>query len=161
MPLENFYLGYRMKDLRTGEFVESVCIPLPLPEQQFRTYKLSKRFDQDISAVCAAFALTFDGRQVRAARIAYGGMAATPKRATLAETALIGQPWDEVTLSSAITALTQDYAPLSDMRASGTYRMKAAQNLLRRFWLETRFDAPLSNDAVNVYADSLSGSDQP
>jgi xanthine dehydrogenase small subunit len=89
---------------------------------------------------------------VREARIAYGGMAATPKRAARAEAALNGQPWNEATLSTAMAMLAEDYAPLSDMRASSGYRLKAAQNLLRRFWLETRAEAPLPNAAVNAYA---------
>jgi xanthine dehydrogenase small subunit len=152
MPLENFYLGYQKKDLQTGEFVEAVQIPLPRPDVQFRTYKLAKRYDQDISAVCAAFGFTLDGDVVREARIAFGGMAATPKRAMLTESFINGKTWNEATLTQAMALLAQDYAPLSDMRASDRYRMKAAQNLLRRFWLETRADAPLPPQAVNVFA---------
>ena len=152
MPLENFYLDYQKKDLQPGEVVEAMRLPLPRPEQRFRTYKLSKRFDQDISAVCAAFAITLDERIVRSARIAFGGMAATSRRAPQAEAALIGREWNETTLEEAVTALADDYAPMTDMRASSDYRMKAAQNLLRRFWLETRPDAPLGADALNVFA---------
>ncbi len=154
MPLENFYLDYQKKDLRPDEFVESVRVPLPHPGLRFRTYKLSKRFDQDISSVCAAFALTLDGDVVQAARIAFGGMAATSRRAPKAEAALTGRTWDEAALADAVQALADDYAPLTDMRASGTYRSKAAQNLLRRFWLETRPDAPLPSCAVNAFADA-------
>jgi xanthine dehydrogenase small subunit len=152
MPLEVFYLDYQKKDLRPGEFVEAVRVPLPKAGLCFRTYKLAKRFDQDISAVCAAFAITLDGDTVRDARIAFGGMAATSRRAPKAEAALNGQPWNEATLEAAIAALAQDYTPLTDMRASGAYRMKTAQNLLRRFWLETRPDAPLPATAVNAFA---------
>jgi len=152
MPLENFYLDYQKKDLRADEFVEAVRVPLPQPSLRFRTYKLSKRFDQDISAVCAAFAITLDGATVREARIAFGGMAATSRRAPKAEAALKGREWNEATLNDAVKALAEDYAPLTDMRATSTYRMKSAQNLLRRFWLETRPDAPLSNEAVNAFA---------
>ena len=118
----------------------------------FRTYKLSKRFDQDISAVCAAFAITLDGETVRSARVAFGGMAATPKRASACEAALIGQIWDETTLQAAREALAQDYQPLSDMRASSAYRLQSAQQLLTRFWLETRPHAPLPESKVNVFA---------
>jgi xanthine dehydrogenase small subunit len=130
---------------------------VPLPQAQasalhFRTYKLSKRFDQDISAVCAAFALTLDGDCVANIRIAYGGMAATPKRAAAAEAAMHGQPWNEATLAAAMAALDQDYAPLTDMRASASYRMRTAKNLLHRFWLETRPDAPLASAEVNAFA---------
>jgi len=152
LALEDFYLGYQKKDLRPGEFVRAVQVPLPRADLCFRTYKLAKRFDQDISAVCAAFAVTLDGATVLDARIAYGGMAATPKRAAAAEAALRGQPFDEVALRAAMAALARDYAPLSDMRASSAYRMRAAQNLLRRFWLETRVDDPLPASAVNAFA---------
>jgi xanthine dehydrogenase small subunit len=152
LPLEALYLGYQKKDLRADEFVQAVRVPLPRADVQFRTYKLAKRFDQDISAVCAAFAFTLDGGVVREARIAFGGMAATPKRAALAEAALNGKPWSEANLAMAMDALAQDYQPLSDMRASSAYRMKTAQNLLRRFWFETRLDAPLAANAVNAFA---------
>ena len=152
LALDAFYLGYQKKDMQPGEVVAAVRVPLPRAGVHFRTYKLSKRFDQDISAVCAAFTLTLDGDRVAAVRIAYGGMAATPKRAAAAEASLMGQPWNEAALNAAIAAMDQDYAPLSDMRASAGYRMRTARNLLRRFWLETRLDAPLTNVDVNAYA---------
>jgi xanthine dehydrogenase small subunit len=155
LPLEDFYLGYQQKDLRPGEFVQGLRVPLPRAQVAFRTYKLAKRFDQDISAVCAAFALTLDGATVptvREARIAFGGMAATPKRAAQAEAALRGRAWDEAALGDAMAALALDYAPLSDMRATGSYRMQAAQNLLRRFWFETRSTDPLPPEALNAFA---------
>jgi xanthine dehydrogenase small subunit len=157
LALEDFYLGYQQKDLRPGEFVRALRVPLPRPGVAFRTYKLSKRFDQDISAVCAAFAFELDGDVVRSARIAFGGMAATPKRAAGAEALLAGRTWSEDALSEAMDALAQDYAPLTDMRASGGYRMQAARNLLRRFWLETRPGNPLPNEAVNAFAVRASG----
>jgi xanthine dehydrogenase small subunit len=152
LALEDLYLGYQKKDLRPGEFVRAVRVPLPQPNVAFRTYKLAKRFDQDISAVCAAFAFTFDGERIATARIAFGGMAATPKRAANAEALLRGQLWNEDAVAAAMAALTTDYAPLSDMRASSTYRMQAAQNLLRRFWYETRLEAPLAAVDVNAFA---------
>jgi len=152
LPLENLYLAYQKKDLRADEVVKALRVPLPGPHLQFRTYKLAKRFDQDISAVCAAFSFVRDGATVTRARIAFGGMAATPKRAREAEAAMDGQPWNEATLTAAMAALARDYQPLSDMRASSAYRMKAAQNLLRRFWLETRADAPLAKAEVNAFA---------
>jgi xanthine dehydrogenase small subunit len=151
LALEDFYLGYQQKDLKADEFVAALRVPLPRDGVRFRTYKLAKRFDQDISAVCAAFALNIEGDIVKEARIAFGGMAATPKRASSAEEVLAGRAWDEAALTEAMAALAQDYAPLSDMRASGNYRMKTAQNLLRRFWLETRPDNPLPPGAVNVF----------
>jgi xanthine dehydrogenase small subunit len=152
LALEDLYLGYQQKDLRPGEFVRAVRVPLPREDVAFRTYKLAKRFDQDISAVCAAFAFTFDGPVIKQARIAFGGMAATPKRAAATEALLAGRTWDEDTLTSAMAALLDDYAPLSDMRASSSYRMQAAQNLLRRFWYETRLDAPLAAVDVDAFA---------
>jgi xanthine dehydrogenase small subunit len=118
LALEDFYLGYQQKDLRSGEFVQAVRVPLPRPGVQFRTYKLAKRFDQDISAVCAAFAFRIDGETVLDARIAFGGMAATPKRASTAEALLAGKAWNEASVSAAMAAMAQDYAPLSDMRVS-------------------------------------------
>jgi xanthine dehydrogenase small subunit len=157
LALEDFYLGYQQKDLRPGEFVQAVRVPLRPDGLRFRTYKLSKRFDQDISAVCAAFSFTLEGDRVAWPRIAFGGMAATPKRAAAAEAALSGRPWTEETLREAMAALEQDYAPLSDMRASSGYRLKAAQNLLRRFWLETRPHDPLPREAVNAFALGASG----
>jgi xanthine dehydrogenase small subunit len=156
LALEDFYLGYQQKDLQPGEFVRALRIPHARAGVAFRTYKLAKRFDQDISAVCAAFAFDLgtelEEGVVRAARIAFGGMAATPKRAARAEAALQGRRWDEAALLDAIAALAQDYAPLSDMRASSAYRLQAAQNLLRRYWFETRPENPLPADALNVFA---------
>ena len=152
MALEDFYLGYQKKDLRPDEFVEALKVPLPRAQLKFRTYKLAKRFDQDISAVCAAFAFELDGERIVNARIAFGGMAATPQRATQTETFLRNQIWTEENLVIAMGLLADDYAPLSDMRASNSYRMTTAQNLLRRFWLETRRSAPLLRTALNAYA---------
>ena len=151
MPLEALYLDYMKKDMQADELVEAVRIPLPHAGQRFRTYKLAKRFDQDISAVCAAFSVTLDGGKISDIRIAFGGMAATPKRAALTEAALRGQAWSESVLENAVALMTDDYKPLSDMRASSEYRMKTSQNLLRRFWLETRVDAPLRSDQVNPF----------
>jgi xanthine dehydrogenase small subunit len=152
LALEDFYLGYQQKDLQADEFVAALRVPLAQAGVRFRTYKLAKRFDQDISAVCAAFALTLDGDTVKEARIAFGGMAATPKRAFDAEAVLTGRAWNEAALVEAMAALARDYAPLSDMRASSGYRMKTAQNLLRRFWRETRLENPLPPSAVNAFA---------
>ena len=152
MPLEDFYLDYQKSALQADEFVQAVHIPLPRADVRFRTYKLSKRFDQDISAVCAAFALTIVDDRVVQARIAYGGMAATPRRAARAEAELVGQTWDQARVRAAMAALAQDFAPLSDMRASAAYRLRTAQNLLYRYWLETRTEAPLAPEAVRAFA---------
>jgi xanthine dehydrogenase small subunit len=161
LALEDFYLAYQKKDMAADEVVEAVRIPLPVKGRAFRTYKLAKRFDQDISAVCAAFTVTLAGATITDARIAFGGMAATPKRATAAEAALRGKTWNEAAMQAGMAALAQDYAPLSDMRATSTYRMKAAQNLLQRFWLETRPDAPLPATAVNAFASTAAGKVTP
>jgi xanthine dehydrogenase small subunit len=149
--LEDFYLDYQKKDLRPAEFVEAVRIPLPRPNLHFRTYKLAKRYDQDISSVCAAFAVTLEEGTVREARIAFGGMAATSRRAPAAEAALTGRQWNEAALDDAAAALAHDYAPITDMRASSAYRIQAAKNLLRRFWLETRPDSPMPSRTVNAF----------
>jgi xanthine dehydrogenase small subunit len=140
LPLEDYFLAYGKQDRQAGEFVEAVIVPAPKPGGVLKVYKLSKRFDQDISAVCAAFALDIEQGVVSGARIAFGGMAATPKRATAAEAALVGQAWDTVALEAACAALQTDFTPLSDMRASAAYRMTAAQNLLRKAFVETTSD---------------------
>jgi xanthine dehydrogenase small subunit len=153
MPLDDFYLDYMKNDLDAGEFVQALEVPRRAGRTQaVRAYKIAKRFDCDISAVCAALAIELDGERIAAARLAYGGMAATVRRAALAEAALRGQPWTESTLQAAMAALASDYTPLTDMRASAGYRMQVAQNLLRRFWLETRSQDPLPESAVNVWA---------
>jgi xanthine dehydrogenase small subunit len=137
LPLEDLYLAYQRTALAPGEFVERVRVPLPRPGVRLAAHKVSKRFDQDISAVCAAFALELDGDTVRAARVAFGGMAAIPKRAAACEAALAGQPWTPATCAAAAAALAKDYTPIADMRASAAYRLGVAQNLLRKFHLET------------------------
>ncbi len=138
MPLEDFFIDYREQDRRKGEFVEAVTLPANAPD--LACEKLSKRRDQDISAVMAAFNITEAKGKITAARLAFGGMAGTPKRAAEAEAALIGQPWSEATIRKAMMALKSDFTPLSDMRASAAYRMQGAQNLLLRHFL-TRAEA--------------------
>ncbi|MGR3486052.1 MAG: xanthine dehydrogenase small subunit [Paracoccaceae bacterium] len=132
MPIEDFFLDYGRQDRAPGEFVEWIDIPKDRPN--FGVQKLSKRFDQDISAVCGAFDVTLDGDTVTAARVAFGGMAATPRRAPAAEAALTGRPWSRETAEAAADALTRDFEPLSDMRATARYRMDAAQRMLARHW---------------------------
>ncbi len=134
MPLEDFFLDYRKQDRQPGEFVEAVSISRQT--DRLKCYKLSKRFDQDISAVCGCFSITVDGGKVAQARIAFGGMAGTPKRASAVEAALIGQPWTEETVRAAMTKFAEDYQPLSDMRASADYRLVTAQNMALRYFLE-------------------------
>ena len=137
MLLEDFFIDYGKQDRRPGEFVEYVVLPKPEPNTHFRCYKISKRFDQDISAACGAFQLRLDGGNVADIRIAFGGMAATPKRAAATEAALTGKPWTEETIEAALPAMEQDYTPLTDWRASAGYRMAVAKNLLRKFHAET------------------------
>ena len=132
MPLEAFFLDYRKQDRLPGEFVEAVSLPATAPA--LRCYKISKRFDQDISAVCGCFNVTVDDGNVTAARIAFGGMAGIPKRAGKVESALLGQPWTEDTIARATKAFAQDFQPLTDMRASAAYRLTVAQNLLTRYY---------------------------
>jgi xanthine dehydrogenase small subunit len=132
LPLEQFFLAYRKQDRLPGEFVAGVSIPASAPA--LRCYKLSKRFDQDISAVCGCFNVTVEAGIVREARIAFGGMAGVPERASLAEAALVGQPWVLSTAKAAAKAMAGDFTPLSDMRASSDYRQIAAQNLMIRYF---------------------------
>ncbi|MEY3003523.1 MAG: xanthine dehydrogenase small subunit [Pseudomonadota bacterium] len=135
MALEDFFLDYGKQDRRAGEFVEAIS--LPVQPDGLACYKLSKRFDQDISAVCGAFNITRVEGRVVTARIAFGGMAGTPRRAPALEAALVGQPWTESRVSEAAAALAQDFTPLSDMRASAGYRLRAAQGMLVRHYHET------------------------
>jgi xanthine dehydrogenase small subunit len=136
LPLEAFFLAYGKQDRQAGEFVERISVPKPEPAVHFRAYKISKRFDQDISAVIGAFLVRLDGNRVAAARIAFGGMAATPKRAVATEQALIGRILDDDAVAAAKTALAEDFTPLTDMRASAGYRLRVAQNLIDRLRVE-------------------------
>ncbi|MCZ7563598.1 MAG: xanthine dehydrogenase small subunit [Burkholderiales bacterium] len=137
LPLEDLYLAYQKTALAAGEFVERVVVPARPAGLRFAAYKVSKRFDQDISAVCAGLALVLEDGRIVSARVAFGGMAATPRRAPACEAALAGATWNDATSERAAAALAHDYQPISDMRASAHYRLRVAQNLLRRFHLET------------------------
>jgi xanthine dehydrogenase small subunit len=152
MPLEDFYVDYMKNRLEAGEFVQAIEVPLARTNVAVRAYKISKRFDCDISAVCAGMAIELDGDSVRQVRFAFGGMAATVRRAAATEAVLLGQPWSQASVTAAMAALAQDFKPLSDMRASAGYRLQVAQNLLQRFWLETRTADPLPENAVSVWA---------
>jgi xanthine dehydrogenase small subunit len=153
MPLADFYLDYMKNRLEPGEFLQAIEVPAAEPDLQVRGYKVSKRFDSDISAVCGGFAIALDAdERVRGVRLAYGGMAAIVKRAAHAEAALAGRPWSAATLRAAQEALAADFAPLSDMRASREYRMQVARNLLERLWLETRARNPLDATQTSVWA---------
>jgi xanthine dehydrogenase small subunit len=152
MALADLYLDYMKNALQAGEFIEAIEIPAREEAVVLRCYKLCKRFDQDISAVCMAIALRLDGDSVADIRIALGGMAAIPKRALLTEQLLMGNKWDESVVTAAMQELAADFAPLSDMRASANYRSRATANLLYRFYLETRPERALDAEAVNVFA---------
>ncbi len=137
IPLEDFFIDYGKQDRVPGEFVEAVHVPVPDAASRFAVWKISKRRDEDITAVLGAFDLRIADGRVEAARIAYGGMAATPKRAKAVEAALTGKAWTQETVEAALSAYDGDFQPISDMRASADYRMMAAKNLLRRYFLES------------------------
>jgi len=137
IALEDFFIRYGEQDLRPGECVARIVLPLPSAGLQFRTYKLSKRIEQDISAVSAAFSIALNAGRISEARVCYGGLAETPRRAAGCEKELQGSAWDSATLDRAMQALGDDFQPITDMRASSQYRLDAARNLLRRFFFET------------------------
>ncbi len=134
MPLENFFLDYGKQDRQPGEFVIGITMPSEAPNH--RVYKLSKRFDQDISAVCGGFNLAFEEGRVSEARVAFGGMAGIPKRASAVEAALLGQTLTDETVVAAMDKMGEDFTPLSDMRASADYRLETAKNMLWRYFLD-------------------------
>jgi len=138
LALDDFYHDYQVNDLGDGEFVAGIRIPLPAAGDIVSSQKWSKRFDQDISAVCTAYKLRLDGGRVQSFRMACGGLAATIKRAAQCEAVIEGAAWDAQTITAACAALAEDFSPISDMRASADIRLVAVQNLLRRFFLETR-----------------------
>ncbi len=152
LPLDDFYTGYQANRLEAGEFVQAMAVPDAAWTRRIRAYKISKRFDSDISAVFAALAIKLDGERVSDVRLVFGGMAAVVKRAATAEAVLRGQPWSAATLAAAQAALARDFAPLDDMRASAAYRLRVAQNLLQRFWLETQADATPSDAATSIWS---------
>lgn len=136
MEIESFFIEYGKQDRHPGEFVEAVTIPNQ--PDRLKVYKLSKRFDQDISAVCGALNIAVTDGTITEARIAFGGMAGIPKRATHVEAVLVGQTWSKTTVREAMRALEQDFTPLSDMRASAAYRLDTARNMILRAFLDDR-----------------------
>lgn len=137
LAVEDFFIEYGHQDLRDGELLEAIRVPKPAEGQAFACYKISKRFEQDISAVMAAFRITREDGRVTEARLAFGGMAGTPSRAPRAEAALADRPFDEAAVAAAMAALDEDFAPITDMRASAGYRRAVARNLILKFYLET------------------------
>ncbi|WP_018097059.1 xanthine dehydrogenase small subunit [Sinorhizobium meliloti] len=139
LPVEAFFIEYGKQDREPGEFVETVRIPFLDETDRFAVYKITKRFDEDISAVCGAFRVKLDGDgKVADVAIAFGGMAGTPKRASNVEAALKGAQLNDAAIEAGVAAFERDYTPLTDWRASSEYRMLVARNLLRRFHLETQ-----------------------
>ena len=134
VAMEEFFLDYRKTDLKPGEVIKTIRIPTLSDGQTFRTYKVSKRYDQDISAVIGGYRLTFDGNSVADARIAFGGMAAIPRRARAAENALTGADWTEEAASVAGARIADDFTPLTDHRATAEYRTRVAANLFTRLY---------------------------
>ncbi|MDI7860791.1 xanthine dehydrogenase small subunit [Rhizobiaceae bacterium n13] len=138
LRLEDFFIDYGKQNRHDDEFVESITVPRPAEGSHFAVYKISKRRDEDISALCGAFHLVLDDQNdVAGIHIAFGGMAGTPKRAMAVEAALLGKPWTEQTVLTARDAFDSDFTPLTDWRATADYRRLAAKNLLTRFFLET------------------------
>ena len=136
LKLEDYFIDYRVTARQESEFIERIIVPKAKAAWAFRAYKVSKRLDDDISAVCAAFNLRIDNGVIEQARVAFGGMAAIPKRARACEAALTDKPFNQATLEKACQALAEDFTPLSDFRASKEYRLLGAQNLLRKYFIE-------------------------
>jgi xanthine dehydrogenase small subunit len=148
LALDDFYHDYQVNDLQPGEFVALIRVPLAKGGVRITSHKWSKRFDQDISAVCTAYSLELDGDTVTRFRMACGGLAATIRHAERCEQVVNGAPWTEETIDRACAALAEDFSPISDMRASADIRLVAVQNLLRRFWMESRGEL---EDTVYTY----------
>ncbi|MCB5363011.1 xanthine dehydrogenase small subunit [Pusillimonas sp. CC-YST705] len=141
LPLEDYFIAYGKQNRQVGEWIESIWVPEPPANAVYRVYKITKRFEQDISSVCGAFniGLLYHGDipTVESARICFGGMAGTPLRATGCERWLVGRPWNAETIEQAAAILGREYTPLSDFRASAEYRSLVAANLLRRLYAQT------------------------
>ena len=154
LALEDFYIDYQKNARGPGEVLECVRVPLRRDQVRVAAYKISKRFDQDISAVCAAFSLELEDGRVAEFRTGFGGVAAVTRRATTCEQVLAGKHWDETSVQAAMAALDREFTPLTDMRASEAYRRKVSRNLLYRFFLQTAEgmgDAP-TDESEQVYA---------
>lgn len=134
VPLDEFFTGYRQTVLQAGEFIHTILIPKVTVSHDFVAWKVSKRLDDDISAVFGAFNIRIEHGIVKEARIAFGGMAATPMRAVGCEQAILGRALTAETLAAACQALSETFQPLSDFRASADYRLQVAGNLLRRYF---------------------------
>jgi xanthine dehydrogenase small subunit len=147
MPIEDFYTGYRKNVLAEDEVLAWIKVPLPTASEFLRVYKISKRFDDDISAVCLAIRLHVDEGCAARISIGAGGVAATPKRAAQTEALLRGNAWSQANALHAAAALRKEFNPISDMRASAAYRMEVLGNLMQRFWLESQGMRNINLDA--------------
>lgn len=152
LPLEDLYTGYRQNVMAADELLVRIVVPRPTPQEQLRAYKISKRFDDDISAVCLVLNLDIVDGTVQRASIGAGGVAATPARARQTEAALAGQPWTEATAQRAAAVLQAEFSPISDMRASGAYRRQVLGSLLQRYWLESQGHPSVSLDTLTLEA---------
>ena len=150
LRLEDLYTGYRTNVMRPDELLAWIKVPRPTGHSTEKIYKISKRFDDDISAVCLAIQLTVKGGVVQQVSIGAGGVAATPARARQTEAALLGQPWNADTVMAATAALRAEFQPISDMRASAHYRQTVLGNLLQRFWLESQGMTAINLDTVST-----------
>ena len=148
MPLENLYVSYRKNVMAKNEVLAWIKIPKPLPDEFLRIYKISKRFEDDISAVCLAINLQIHNGKVITASIGVGGVAATPVRALKTEHILLQKDWNQATVDLATDELRKEFSPISDMRASSQYRVQVLGNLLQRYWLE-------SSGAINLNIENL------
>ena len=159
IPLESLYTGYRKNVMSANEVLAWIKVPLPQANEFSRIYKVSKRFEDDISAVCLGIRLHMANGVVVSASIGAGGVAATPVRAAKTEAALTGKPWTQRTVAFAINTLRDEFSPITDMRASSDYRKRVLGNLLQRLWLETQ-GSPLTS-LESLDADQLLSTEAP
>ncbi|QHE77392.1 xanthine dehydrogenase small subunit [Hydrogenophaga sp. PBL-H3] len=152
LRLEDLYTGYRTHVMKADELLCWIKVPRPRADETMKVYKISKRFDDDISAVCLAIRMTLDRGKVSSISIGAGGVAATPVRARQTEAALLGQPWNANTVMATMTVLRDEFQPISDMRASAAYRQAVLGNLLQRFWLEGQGLQAINLESVSMEA---------
>ena len=150
LPLEQLYTGYRQNVMAPDEVLAFIDVPKASPGELSRIYKISKRFDDDISAICLALNLHIVDGQVSSASLGVGGVAATPVRAVQTEAALTGQAWNLATVERATATLRAEFSPISDMRASATYRVQVLGNLLQRFWLESQGETDINLESFTL-----------
>ena len=150
MALEDFYTGYRKNVLAADEVLAWIKVPKPKTTELVKAYKISKRFEDDISAVCLAIHLQIEDGVVTSASIGAGGVAATPVRAVKTEAALAGRPWTQASIHNAMATLRAEFSPISDMRASAGYRTEVLGNLLQRFWLESQGEKNINLEHFDV-----------